>query len=116
MVNKFKVTEKLDFFNVAQWRQVDFASTNRIFLVMPGVNYKLTKNITTGAGYIYVNFNQEGIRIPSLDYENRFWQHITFSSTYGKVKMSQRFMMEERWKKSLNGTESTPTDLDTVLI
>lgn len=105
-VNKFKVTEKLYFLNVTQWRQVDFASSNRIFLVMPSVNYKFNKKIGGGIGFTYVNFNQVGIRTPSLDYENRFWQHVTLYSTFEKIKMNQRFMLEERWKKSLSGKES----------
>ena len=106
LVNKFKATDKLYFLNVTQWRQVDFASTNRIFLVMPSVNYRFNKGVSAGVGYMYLNYSQEGIRIPSLNYENRFWQHITLYSTFGKIKMNQRFMFEERWKKSLTGAKS----------
>ncbi len=106
LINKFKVSNKLYFLNVAQWRQVDFASTNRIFLVAPSVNYKLTNKVTAGAGYMYLNYNQAGIRKPGLDDEERIWQHVTLSSTFGKAKMSQRFMFEERFKIKNNGSKA----------
>ncbi len=106
LINKFKVSEKLYFLNVAECRQYDFIKSNRIFLVMPSVNYKLSNKITVGVGYMYLNYNQAGEVKPGLDYENRFWQHTTLYSSFGKIKMNQRFMVEERWKTTLSNIES----------
>jgi len=104
LVNKFKITENFYFSNVTQIRMVDFAEKARIFLIAPGANYKFGKSLTTSAGYIYINFYQEGIRIPSVDYENRIWEAISLSSTFGKIKMNQRFMLEQRNLHKLDKT------------
>lgn len=105
IVNKFKFTDKFYVSNVAQIRLVDFVEKTRIFLIAPGLNYKLGKTATASAGYMYLNFSQEGIRIPSVDYENRFYEAVSFSSTFGKIKMNQRFMLEQRYLTKLNGSE-----------
>lgn len=105
LINKFKVTDKFYFSNVTQIRLVNLIENTRIFLVAPGVNYKLGKTAIASAGYMYLNFSQEGIRIPSVDYENRLYEAVSFSSTFGKIKMSQRFMLEQRYLKKLNGSE-----------
>jgi hypothetical protein len=104
LANKFKVTEKFYFSNVIQLRLVDFAENTRIFLVAPGANYKIGKSLTASAGYMYLNFHQEGIREPSVDYENRVWEAVSLSSTFGKIKMNQRLMFEQRNFSKINGT------------
>jgi len=53
---------------------------------------------------MYLNFHQEGIRITSLDYENRIWEAISYSSTIGKVKVNQRLMLEQRYFTRVNET------------
>jgi len=106
IVNKFKVTEKFYLLNVLQWRLIDFADHTRIFLAMPSANYRFNNYISAGVGYTYVNYNFNGIRPPSLDYESRAWQHITLYNTLGKFKTGQRFMFEERFRTSNSGVKS----------
>jgi len=104
LINKFKVSEKFYFSNVFQLRRVNFSETARIFLIAPGANYKIKKNLTGSVGYMYLNFYQEGIRISSLDYEHRIWEAISYSSTLGKVKIGHRFMLEQRYFTRVSGT------------
>lgn len=104
LINKFKASDKFYFSLVSQLRLVDFAQTARIFIISPGVNYKMSKSLTGSAGYMYLNFHQEGIRITSLDYENRIWEAISYSSTLGKVKVNQRLMLEQRYFTRVNET------------
>lgn len=105
LVNKVKFSENLYALNATQWRLVDFAKNTRIFLLMPSLSYKFNKKISAGVGYVYVNFSQEGIREPSLDYEHRVFQHVTLYNTIGKVKTNQRFIFEERFKTKLDGAK-----------
>lgn len=102
MTNKFQLTDNLYFLNVAQVRQVEFMDNTRIWLLMPTLNYKPSSNVIIGAGYAYLDFLQEGIRPPSLNYENRAVEHLTLLSKFGNIKMNQRFMFEQRWKTNLN--------------
>lgn len=103
LTNKFKISEKLVINNSVQWRLVDFLTHTRVFIFEPSINYSLTKSITAGIGYNYSNYSLAGIRLPTLDYENRFTQNINFMSTFGKVKMNQRLMFEERFTTKNNG-------------
>jgi hypothetical protein len=105
VINKFKITENIYISNLLQWRLVDDMKHTRIFNVQPIVNFKLSNEITAGIGYDYSNYNLAGIILPTLDYENRFNQHITLFSILGNIKMNQRFMFEERFFKKQNGTE-----------
>lgn len=105
-VNKFKFSEKVSAVSVVQWRLVEKMKYTRIFLVMPFINYKFSNKISAGIGYNYSNYNIAGIYPPSLDYENRLWQHISLFSTLGKVKMNHRFMFEERFKTTLNSEKT----------
>lgn len=104
LINKFKVSDKFYFSLVSQLRLVNFAQTARIFIISPSVNYKISKSLTGSTGYMYLNFHQEGIRITSLDYENRIWEAISYSSTLGKVKVNQRLMLEQRYFTRVNKT------------
>lgn len=105
LVNKFKVTDKFFVSNVTQFRLVNYIEDTRIFLVVPGLNYKLGKGVITSAGYMYLNFNEKGIRIPAVKYENRIWEAVSFSSSFAKIKVNQRFMLEQRYLKKLDGSQ-----------
>ncbi len=105
-INKFKFSERVSAVSIVQWRFVESMKYTRIFLVMPFVNYKFSNKISVGVGYNYSNYSIAGIHPPSLDYENRIWQHVSLFSSLGKVKISQRFMFEERFKTKLNNEEA----------
>lgn len=105
-VNSFKFTEKLSVVSIVQWRLVEKMDYTRVFLIMPFVNYKFNNKISAGVGYNYSNYSLVGIKPPGIDYETRFWQHVSLFSSLGKVKMSQRFMFEERFKVNWNDEDS----------
>lgn len=105
IANKLKVTNNLYGSNVVQWRLVDFTKHKRVFLVECGVNYKFNALITAGIGYTHADFSLEGIRPPTFDDENRFWQQLAFSSVLGKFKITQRVRFEERHLTKTFGAE-----------
>lgn len=105
LTNNFQITKKFNVVSAIQLRLVDFASYARIFLTEPSINYKFNDKITAGLGYNYSNYHLAGIRPPSVDYENRFTQHIILFSAFGKIKMNQRFMFEERFLVANNGDD-----------
>lgn len=104
--NNFKFTERFYVANVTEIRLINFAEKTRIFLIDPSVNYKVTKSVTASLGYMYLNFHQEGIRVPSIDYENRIWQAVSVSSKVGKVKLTQRLMFEQRYFTKIDGSNA----------
>lgn len=107
LLNNFQISEKIFFQNTLQFRFVNFIEKTRVFLIQPSVNYKFGGSIIAGIGYNYSNYSQQGVVLPTLDYENRIWQHITLLSNFNKVKMNQRFMFEERFMvRNISETKS----------
>ena len=95
--SKITITNKLYISNVIQQRRVGFLSNTQGFLFTPSINYYLSKNVSVGAGYLHYTYFPNGSSHASIKKEeDRFFQHISFGSTIGKVKMNQRFMFEER--------------------
>lgn len=110
--NKVTITDKFYVANVTQQRRVGFLKNTQSFLIAPSINYKLIKNVSVGTGYMYYKYYPAGVFHPSIQKdENRFFQHITVGSTSGKVKLSQRFMFEERVIELIN-TNETPNVID----
>lgn len=106
--NKVKLSNKLYVANVSQMRRVGFVENIKVALIRPSLNYKLTKNVTIGAGYLFFRAYPNGVIHASITKdETRFWQHITLNSTFRKMKLSNRFMFEARFKDVVN-TEVTP--------
>jgi len=97
LANKITVSDKLFISNVYQQRRVDFLNNIQGFFITPSLNYKLTKNISVGAGYIYYKGfpSGEGHR-PIHWTENSWYQSLSVSSSVGKINLNQRFMFEER--------------------
>lgn len=97
LVNKFKITDKFYVGHLFQQRRVDFLNKTQAFLTAPSVNYKLTDNVTVGAGYMLYRYFPNGKLQASITRdENRFFQHITLASQVGKFKLNNRLMFEER--------------------
>lgn len=106
LINKISITDDLYVSNVIQLRMVDFAENTRMLLLVPTINYTLNKHLTIGLGYGYIEYSEAGIRPPSLDYENRLFQQLSFASDLGKLKFGHRIRMEQRFKTKLDHSSS----------
>lgn len=103
--NKINVSEKIFFTNTIQQRRVAFLKNTQMLLISPGINYKLSKNLTIGAGYLNAKYFPNGVSHSSINKsENRLYQQITIGTISGKFKLSQRFRFEERVIDLINST------------
>lgn len=110
--NKITLTDNLYISHLNQMRRVSFMKNTQINLMVSSLNYKLNKNIIVGAGYIGLKFHPYGVKhAPIKKDEHRIWQHITIKSSINKLKLSNRFMFEERFKDVIN-TSTTPNFID----
>jgi len=97
LINTVKLSPKFYFTNVIQQRRVNFLKSTQGYLIAPSINYKLTNNVSIGAGYLFYKYFPNGVSHSSIHKnENRFYQHITLNSKFNKVSISNRFMFEER--------------------
>ena len=95
--SKVTISDKLFISNVYQQRRADFLTNTQGFFITPSLNYKLTKGISVGVGYIYYKGFPEGVSHAPIHWtENSLYQSVSVSSSVGKINLNQRFMFEER--------------------
>jgi len=110
--NKIKVSEKFYITNVTQQRRVNFLKNTQAFLIAPSVNYKITKNVSFGAGYMHYTYFPNGV-LPSTikKEETRFFQDLLVNSSLGNIKVNIRFRFEQRVIDLIN-TNVIPNIID----
>ncbi|MBC8155521.1 MAG: DUF2490 domain-containing protein [Bacteroidetes bacterium] len=94
-----------------QWRRIDLVRTWQQSLARLGLQYELSDRAKVGGGYTYfVTFPygdypqaDQGIPYP----EHRIYQDISLGETYGRLALSQRFRLEQRWLAEL-AEQDTP--------
>lgn len=111
-INKVTISNKFYVTNVLQQRRVRFLKETQGFLIAPAINYKLSKNVSIGAGYLFFKYFPNGVSHSSIHKnENRFFQDISLTSQVGKFKISNRLRFEERVIEVIN-TNVTPNIID----
>ena len=95
----------------AQWRRVELGAHPQQLLLRLGGNYKLPHDVKLGGGYTYfVTYPYGDYPIASLGQptpEHRAYEDITFGAGYGRLKLSQRLRLEQRWLGELDPAEPT---------
>lgn len=97
----YKIDDKWSLHGEFQWRRVDWITNPQQNLYRVGVNYKIHPQVTFRVGYAFIDtFNYgdqplagNGIRFP----EHRLYQMALINNPIGKVLLSHRFMLEQRW-------------------
>lgn len=98
-----------------QWRRENLVKDWQQSLFRTGVSYQLNPKISVRAGYAWaetfpygdIPLQAAGKRFP----EHRAFQMLTLSDQSGKVEMSHRFMLEQRWVgRYTNPSLSKPDD------
>ncbi|MEZ0484173.1 DUF2490 domain-containing protein [Fibrella aquatica] len=96
-----------------QWRRIDLIRTWQQSLARIGVMKSLSDRVKAGAGYTYFttfpygDYPQADAGVPYS--EQRTHQDIQFESSYGKLTMTQRFRLEQRWLATLS--EQNPREV-----
>jgi hypothetical protein len=97
----YKLDDKWSVHGEFQWRRTDWISNPQQNLYRVGVNYKIHPQVTFRVGYAFAdtyNYGEQpiagnGIRFP----EHRIYQMALINNPIGKVLLSHRFMLEQRW-------------------
>lgn len=112
LTNKIKVSEKFYITNVTEQRRVDFLKNTQAFLIAPSINYKISKNVSFGAGYMHYTYFPNGVLHASIKKEeNRFFQDLIVGSSIGSFKINNRLRFEERVIDVIN-TSVNPNVID----
>ncbi|XWW45534.1 DUF2490 domain-containing protein [Fibrella sp. USSR17] len=100
-----KVSEKWAIHTEYQWRRIELIRAWQQSLARLGVVRTLTDRVKLGAGYTYFTTFPYG-RYPQADAgvpysEHRLHEDIQLKETYGRLSLTHRFRLEQRWLATL---------------
>lgn len=98
----YPVSERLTLASEVHYRRVNWFEEQSDYFLRPLVYFKASSQWTIHAGYTFAKFYPVGLQ-PSA---NLMMEHNTFigaahSSTFGKLKIQNRFRVEERWRTAV---------------
>ncbi len=105
----FKLTDKIKINTEFHWRRSEFVKDWMQLVLRPSINYTPIKGVTLSFGYTFANNHpyhewSGPIAFP----EHNLWEQVVLKSTYGKVKVTHRFRLENRWLGLINNTNTDP--------
>ena len=97
----FNLNKKWGIHTEYQWRRDNIITDWQQSLLRTGINYKVNQKLSLRAGYAWIEtFNYGNIPINGFGKqftEHRAYQMETINDKMGKVELSHRFMLEQRW-------------------
>ena len=88
--NNAKLSDKLTFNNMFQYRSFEMDLDDDQMLITSGFSYALSPNISMGAGYRFIDAK-------NVFLEHGMYQSLAIKSNLNKLKITNKFMIEERW-------------------
>lgn len=96
-----KLASRWELHTEYQWRRIDFIRTWQQSLARLGLIYKLTDRVNVSGGYTlfttypYGNYPSADAGVPVP--EHRIYEDIELGDTFGRLELSHRFRLEQRW-------------------
>ena len=110
----FKLSNKFGLLTEYQWRRNDLITSRQQNLLRVGVNYQLNPRVLFRAGYALAEtFPYGDIPLNGLgrDFtEHRIFEMVQLSHKEGKVDISHRFMLEQRFVGRYSSANVTTED------
>lgn len=93
-----KLNQKISIHTEYQWRRTDGFKNWQQALYRTGVNYSLRKDVNIIAGYAFAQTFTYGEYPAAFAFpEHRIFQQVLIKNPIGKVDVSHRFMLEQRF-------------------
>jgi hypothetical protein len=95
--NTIKIGKKTSLHTDIQLRSTDEIKQVQTFLIRPGINFHLKKNLTVTAGYAFIHNKRVVGNVNGFAPEHRIWQQLLITHKWKKVSISHRFRLEQRF-------------------
>ncbi len=110
----FKLDSKFSIHTEYQWRRNDYITTWQQSLLRLGINHQVNLNLQLRLGYAWAETFPYG-EIPlngmGKDFtEHRIYEMATVTDKVGKIDLSHRFMLEQRWVGRYSNANLTSED------
>lgn len=101
-----KLARRWELHTEYQWRRIDFIRTWQQSLARVGLVYSLSSRVKVSGGYTSFITYPYG-RYPSADQgvpvpENRIYEDIELVDQHGRLELSHRFRLDQRWLAQLS--------------
>jgi hypothetical protein len=97
-----------------QWRRDNWVKDWQQGLLRTGINYQLHKKVQLRVGYAWAqtfNYGDYPLQAAGKTFpEHRLFQMVTVSDGIGRLEISHRFMLEQRWIGRFLNTTATKAD------
>jgi len=97
----FKFNDKWSGHIEYQWRRDNWVNDWQQGLLRTGINYQLNKKVQLRAGYAWAqtfNYGDYPLQAAGKTFpEHRLYQMVTIADAIGRLEISHRFMLEQRW-------------------
>ena len=88
-------------------RRTDYLKNNNFYYTRLGVGYIINKNLSVALGGGHMWLANKTATTELFVNENRLVQQVQLNQPLGKVQVSQRFRLEERWIQKVVNSELT---------
>jgi len=94
-----KLSKRWDLHTEYQWRRTDFLQNWQQGLARLGATYTVNDRISVGGGYTslitypYGDYPEDAV----MTFEHRAYEDLEISDQLGRVNLSHRFRLEQRW-------------------
>ena len=98
VMNEIRLSPMWSVSNEVHIRRADFIDSWQQFLIRPAVNYRLNPNLEFSVGYSYIltyPYGEQPVKIKTP--EHNIWQQVQIRQLIGKVGISHRYRLEERF-------------------
>lgn len=110
----FKLDSKFSIHTEYQWRRNDYIETWQQSLLRLGINYQANPNLQLRLGYARAEtfpYGEIPINGMGKDFtEHRIYEMATVTDKIGKIDLSHRFMLEQRWVGRYSNADLTSED------
>lgn len=110
----FKINSRYSLLTEYQWRRDNLITDWQQGLLRTALNYKVNDKLSLRAGYAWIETYAYG-DIPINGFGKQFTEHRLFEAAVlndniGKMEVSHRFMLEQRWLGRYNNAQSLKQD------
>ncbi len=113
-IGTFNLNKNWSIHTEYQWRRDNVITDWQQSVLRTGINFKANQKLSLRAGYAWIEtYNFGGIPINAFGKqftEHRAYQMATVNDKIGKVELSHRFMLEQRWIGRFSNASLTKED------
>lgn len=110
LIINYQINKKWSVGNEVHFRLDNWFAQPEQFLIRPSVSYQVKPKLKASLGYTYVHaFPYGDFALPADRPEHNVWEQISLSQKIGKVALTHRYRLEQRFQSLLDPTKGKYT-------